>query len=63
MRYYDCLALQTSRQPYVLKYVADALMEDDEGEEPVALKDEQKGFLFLLLKAVVDVLDRAGTKP
>jgi hypothetical protein len=51
---------QTSRQPHVVKYVADALMEDDEGEEAVALTEEQKGFLFLMLKTVLDVLDQPG---
>ena len=45
---------QTSRQPYVVKYVVAALMEEDAG----ALTDEQKGFLFLLLKTVIDVLDQ-----
>ena len=51
--------VQTSRQPYVVKYVVDALMEDDEGEDAMALTEEQKGFLFLLLKTVIDVLDRS----
>jgi hypothetical protein len=51
-------SLQTSRQPYVVNYVVDALMEEDEGEDAVALNDEQKGFLFLLLKTVIDVLDQ-----
>ena len=55
--------VQTSRQPYVVNYVVDALMEEDEGEDALVLTEEQKGFLFLLLKAVIDVLDRAGTKP
>jgi hypothetical protein len=56
-------SIQTSRQPYVVKYVVDALMEeDDEREEAVALTDEQKGFLFLLLKTVIDVLDQKGMK-
>lgn len=55
-------SVQTSRQPYVVKYVVDALMEEDEGEEAVALTDEQKGFLFLLLKTVIDVLDQKGMK-
>jgi hypothetical protein len=54
-------SIQISRQPYVTKYVVDALMEEDhEGEEAVALTEEQKGFLFLLLKTVVDVLDQKG---
>jgi hypothetical protein len=61
-RFLDRIAcLQTSRQPYVVKYVVGALMEeDDEGEDAVALTDEQKGFLYLLLKTVTDVLDQSG---
>jgi hypothetical protein len=56
-------SVQTSRQPYVVNYVVDALMEkDDEGEDAVALTEEQKGFLFLLLKTVIDVLDQKGVK-
>jgi len=53
-------SVQTSRQPHVVNYVVDALMEDDDGEEAVALTDEQKGFLFLVLKTVIDVLDQKG---
>jgi len=55
-------SVQTSRQPYVAKYVVDALMEEDEGEDAVTLTDEQKRFLFLLLKTVIDVLDQNGVK-
>jgi hypothetical protein len=56
-------SVQTSRQPYVVNYVVDALMEeDDEGEDALALTEEQKGFLFLLLKTVIDVLDQKGVK-
>ena len=53
-------ALQASTQPYVVKYIADALMEEDEGKDAVTLTNEQKGFLYLLLKTVVDVLDQKG---
>ena len=53
-------SLQTSRQPYVVKYVVDTLMEEDEGEDALVLTEEQKGFLFLLLKTVIDVLDQSG---
>jgi hypothetical protein len=53
--------VQTSRQPYVVQYVVDALMEEDEGEDAISLTDEQKGFLFLLLKTVIDVLDQSRT--
>jgi hypothetical protein len=52
-------SVQTSRQPYVVQYVVDALMEEEEGEDAAALTDEQKGFLFLLFKTVIDVLDRS----
>ena len=48
--------VQVSRQPYVMKYVVDALMEED--EDSAALSEEDKGFLFLLLKTVVEVLDK-----
>jgi hypothetical protein len=51
-------SLQTSTQPYVVKYVADALMEEDGGEDAVQLTAERKGFLYLLLKTVIDVLDQ-----
>ena len=53
-------SLQTSKQPYVVNYVADALMEEDEGDDALVLTEEQKGFLFLILKAVIDVLDQKG---
>ena len=54
-------SVQTSRQPHVVNYLVDALMEEeDEGEDAVALTEEQKGFLYLLLKTVIDVLDQPG---
>ena len=53
-------SLQTSKQPHVVNYVLDALMEEDEGEDAVALTEEQKGFLYLQLKTVIDVLDQKG---
>jgi hypothetical protein len=37
-------------------------MEEDEGEDALVLTEEQKGFLFLLLKSVIDVLDQKGIK-
>ena len=42
-----------------MKYVADALMKKEEGEDTIELTDEQKGFPFLLLKTVIDVLNRS----
>jgi hypothetical protein len=55
-------SIQMSKQPYVMKYVVDALMEEEEGEDAIELTDEDKGFLFLLLKTVIDVLDQKGVK-
>ncbi len=52
---------QTFGQPYVVMDVIDALMEKEEGEDPVELTDEQKGFAYPLLKTVIDVLDQTGT--
>ena len=50
--------IQISKQPYVMKYVVDALIEESEEGDDVELTDEDKGFLFLLLKTVVDLLDK-----
>jgi hypothetical protein len=55
--------VQTSRQPYVVNYVVDPLTEEDDGgENAVSLTEEQKGFLYLLLKTVIDVLDQKSMK-
>jgi hypothetical protein len=45
-----------SKQPYVMKYVLEALMEDS-GEDSVALNDDDIGLLFILLKTEIEVLD------
>ena len=53
--------VQLSRQPYVMKYMMETIIEaPDEEEDSVKLSDNDIGFLFLLLKTVVDVLDRNG---
>jgi len=53
--------IQISKQPYVMKYVVPTLMEQKEGEDAV-LTDEDKGFLFLLFKTVIDVLDQKSVR-
>jgi hypothetical protein len=45
-----------SKQPYVINYVLEALMEDS-GEDSVDLTDEDIGLLFMLLKTEIEVLD------
>ena len=50
--------VQLSGQPYVMKYVVETLMEAPEEEEPIALTEEDIGYLFLLFKTLVDVIDK-----
>ncbi len=52
--------VQLSGQPYVMKYVVETIIEAPEGEDPVALTEEDTGYLFLLFKTVVDLLDKAA---
>lgn len=49
--------LQFAQQPFVLKYILEALFE---AEETIGLTEEQKSFLFICLKVVVDILERKG---
>ena len=49
--------LQFSGQPHVMRYVVETLIEAPEGEDPVLLTEQDTGYLFLLLKTVVDLLD------
>ena len=50
--------VQLSGQPYVMKYVVETLMEAPEEDDPGNLTEEDIGYLFLLLKTVVDLLDQ-----
>jgi hypothetical protein len=52
--------IEISRQPYVMKYVTETLVEAPEDEEPVPLTEEGMGAIFLLLKTVVDLLDKTA---
>lgn len=52
--------VQLARQPYVMKYVVDTLIEEPEDEDPVALAEDDVGLLFLLLKTVVEALDKVA---
>ncbi len=48
--------VQVSKQPYVMKYVLEALMEDAE-EDGIGLTEDDIGSLFLLFKTEIEVLD------
>lgn len=54
--------IQLSKQPFVMKYVIYDLMEDEEGADVTELTDEDNGFLFILLKTAIEVLDQKGVK-
>ena len=49
--------VEASRQPYVMRYLVETLIEAPDGDDPVTLTEEETGALFLVLKTVVDVLD------
>ena len=46
-----------SKQPYVMKYVLEALTEDAE-EDGIRIMEKDIGFLFIVLKTEIEVLDR-----
>ncbi|KPJ55937.1 MAG: hypothetical protein AMJ42_05980 [Deltaproteobacteria bacterium DG_8] len=57
-KFYDRIArIQVSGQPFIMKYVLETLFEPPEVEDSIELTDEDTGFLFLLLKTVVDILN------
>lgn len=49
-----------SNQPYVFKYITEALFEDAESDPDLALTGDETGLVFLVLKVVVDALDEAS---
>jgi len=55
--------MTASRQPHVMRYVVESLMETEGGPYPVELTEEEIGTLFLVLKTVIDVLDDALQSP
>ena len=50
-------SVQVSKQPYVMKYVLEALMEDAE-EDGINMSEEDIGLLFILFKTEIEVLDK-----
>ena len=55
--------VEASRQPFVMKYLVETLIEAPEDEDPVFLSEAETGALFLVLKTVVDVLDHSLESP
>jgi hypothetical protein len=50
--------VEASRQPFVMRYLVETLIEAPDGDDPVFLSEEETGALFLVLKTVIDVLDQ-----
>ena len=50
--------VESSKQPFVMRYLVETLIEAPEGDDPVFLTEEETGALFLVLKTVIDVLDQ-----
>ncbi len=46
-----------SSQPYVIRYVVETLFEAAQGDDPILLGEEDMGYLFLLMKTVIDALN------
>lgn len=53
--------VQSSSQPFVFRYIAEALLEEAESDPSSPLAEEETGLLFLTLKTVVDALDEASS--
>ena len=49
--------VQEYKQADVLQGVLEALMDDDEQDDPGEIRDESKGLLLLSLKTIIDCLD------
>ena len=49
--------VQMSSQPFVVRYVVETLFEAEQDDDPVLHGEEDMGYLFLLMKTVIDVLN------
>jgi hypothetical protein len=53
-------SIQVSKQPYVMEYVLETLMEDAE-DDGIDLTEEDIGSLFIIFKIEIEVLDKRGS--
>ena len=57
-RFFERIAeVQMSSQPYVIRYVVESLFEAGQGDAPLLPGEEDLGYLFLVMKTVIDVLN------
>ncbi|MBI4682916.1 MAG: hypothetical protein HY757_07435 [Nitrospirae bacterium] len=58
-KFFESIArVQMSSQPFIIRYIVETLFEADQEEDPILLGEEDMGYLFLLMKTVVDVLNK-----
>lgn len=55
-------AAELSPQPHVMGYVVKAMFEEVE-DDPLEIEDEDIGYLYMVLKTVVDVLNQESLPP
>ncbi|MFC1886811.1 hypothetical protein ACFLZM_07130 [Thermodesulfobacteriota bacterium] len=62
-KFYDRIAgIQLAAQPYIMKYVLEALFEIDDEEDPIELAEDDQGCLFMIFKTVIELLNEATDK-
>lgn len=49
--------MQISEQPYIVRYVVETLFEAGQGAYPILPGEEDMGYLFLIMKTVIDALN------
>jgi hypothetical protein len=55
----DAISAQASNQPFVMKYIAEAIFDPDP-EDGIRLTEDEIGALIVTLKTVVDALEEAA---
>lgn len=52
------IEMQISAQPYIVQYVVETLFEAGQGAYPILPGEADIGYLFLLMKTVIDMLNK-----
>ncbi len=50
--------VQMSSQPYIIRYVVETLFDEFQDENSIFLGEEDIGYLFLIMKTIIDVLNK-----
>ena len=54
--------IEASKQPNVMRYVLEVIMEAGDEPDPVFLSEDDIGSMYLTLKTAIDVLDKVLSK-